>query len=320
MLAGCQGQSLEEADLASQKQVEKVVVSKAHSAYPFDWTDSGRFDNAVAPYKAFGFEIGKSPNVNPKLSQFKRKDFGICGESVGDIYEYIDENNPEVEKIEIRTVKGIVVYINAILINEDGIFKDGDIVSPAQLKRHAMMITKRHGNPNDVKYSRQWVGYFFGNNTYETEKRDLYMRWQNNYYKYYFTAVDREVYYPINDLVNNCNSKRTAEALSGLMQKMGKFVAENQSSGSPLPSSNVSQNMEAEQDGNADTPAREGVKSIGKSGEGANGIPIFRIDCYSGREKYVMRKENKWTDNLGASYSNRTWSLSLEEFAKTICE
>jgi hypothetical protein len=68
------------------------------------------------------------------------------------------------------------------------------------------------------------------------------------------------------------------------------------------------------------TKTRNSVKSVVKSGEGAGGNPIYRIDCESGSEKYVMRKEDKWTDSLGASFSNRTWSLSLEEFAKTICE
>ena len=61
------------------------------------------------------------------------------------------------------------------------------------------------------------------------------------------------------------------------------------------------------------------VKSITQTGNNS-GNPIYRVNCNSGREKYVMRKDAKWMDNLGYSLSNRTWSLSLEDLAKTICQ
>ncbi len=57
------------------------------------------------------------------------------------------------------------------------------------------------------------------------------------------------------------------------------------------------------------------VKSIRDNGAIA-GNPSYLITCTSGRDKIVVRKDGKWTDSLGGTFSDRLWNLSVDEFAK----
>ncbi len=61
-----------------------------------------------------------------------------------------------------------------------------------------------------------------------------------------------------------------------------------------------------------------GVSSIKNNGN-ISGNPSYSIRCNSG-SGVVIRKDGKWTDSIGYSYSDRLWSLSLENFAKKMCE
>lgn len=61
-----------------------------------------------------------------------------------------------------------------------------------------------------------------------------------------------------------------------------------------------------------------GVSAIKANGQ-ISGNPSWSIRCNSG-SGVVIRKDGKWTDSLGYSYSDRLWSLSLEDFAKVMCE
>lgn len=61
-----------------------------------------------------------------------------------------------------------------------------------------------------------------------------------------------------------------------------------------------------------------GVSAIKNNGKIA-GNPSWSIRCGSG-SGVVIRKDNKWTDSSGYSYSDRLWSLSLEDFARKMCE
>jgi hypothetical protein len=59
------------------------------------------------------------------------------------------------------------------------------------------------------------------------------------------------------------------------------------------------------------------VKSVKDNGIIA-GNPSWTITCASGWG-VVIRKNGKWTDSSGYSYSDRTWSLSLRDFARKMC-
>lgn len=61
-----------------------------------------------------------------------------------------------------------------------------------------------------------------------------------------------------------------------------------------------------------------GVQSIRDNGR-INGDPSWTITCNSGWG-VVRRSGNAWADNSGNTYSDRLWSLSLEEFARRMCE
>ena len=61
-----------------------------------------------------------------------------------------------------------------------------------------------------------------------------------------------------------------------------------------------------------------GVQSIRDNGR-INGDPSWTITCGSGWG-VVRRSRNAWADNSGNTYSDRLWSLSLEEFARRMCE
>ena len=61
-----------------------------------------------------------------------------------------------------------------------------------------------------------------------------------------------------------------------------------------------------------------GLSSIRDNGNIA-GNPSYSIRCNSG-SGVVIRKDGKWTDSSGYSYSDRLWSLSLEDFAARMCE
>jgi len=61
-----------------------------------------------------------------------------------------------------------------------------------------------------------------------------------------------------------------------------------------------------------------GVYSIKNNGNIA-GNPSYTITCSSGWG-VVIRKDSKWTDSSGNTYSDRLWNLSLEDFANKMCE
>ena len=61
-----------------------------------------------------------------------------------------------------------------------------------------------------------------------------------------------------------------------------------------------------------------GVQSIKDNGR-VNGDPSWTITCNSGWG-VVRRKGNAWADHLGYTYSDRLWSLSLEDLARTLCD
>ena len=61
-----------------------------------------------------------------------------------------------------------------------------------------------------------------------------------------------------------------------------------------------------------------GVNAIKNNGKIA-GNPSWSIRCNSG-SGVVIRKDGKWTDSSGYSYSDRLWNLSLEDFARKMCE
>lgn len=61
-----------------------------------------------------------------------------------------------------------------------------------------------------------------------------------------------------------------------------------------------------------------GVYAIKNNGKIA-GNPSWSIRCNSG-SGVVIRKDGKWTDGSGYSYSDRMWGLSLEDFADKMCE
>ncbi|WP_407474776.1 hypothetical protein [Sulfitobacter sp. PM12] len=60
-----------------------------------------------------------------------------------------------------------------------------------------------------------------------------------------------------------------------------------------------------------------GVQSIRDNGR-INSEPSWTITCTSGWG-VVRRSGNAWADNSGNTYSDRLWSLSLEEFAREMC-
>lgn len=60
-----------------------------------------------------------------------------------------------------------------------------------------------------------------------------------------------------------------------------------------------------------------GVKSIKDNGN-ISGNPSWTITCSNGWG-VVIRKGNKWTNNTGSSYSDRTWNLPLSDFARKMC-
>lgn len=61
-----------------------------------------------------------------------------------------------------------------------------------------------------------------------------------------------------------------------------------------------------------------GVSSIRDNGTIA-GNPSWSIRCNSG-SGVVIRKDGKWTDSSGYSYSDRLWHLSLNDFAARMCD
>jgi hypothetical protein len=61
-----------------------------------------------------------------------------------------------------------------------------------------------------------------------------------------------------------------------------------------------------------------GVSSIRDNGR-INGDPSWTITCNSGWG-VVRRSGNAWANNTGSTYSDRLWSLSLEDFAAKMCE
>jgi hypothetical protein len=61
-----------------------------------------------------------------------------------------------------------------------------------------------------------------------------------------------------------------------------------------------------------------GVSSIRDNGR-INGDPSWTITCGSGWG-VVRRSGDTWADNTGYTYSNRLWTLSLEDFANKMCE
>lgn len=61
-----------------------------------------------------------------------------------------------------------------------------------------------------------------------------------------------------------------------------------------------------------------GVSSIKSNGNIA-GNPSYSIRCNSG-SGVVIRKDNRWTDSSGYTYADSLWSLSLEAFARKLCE
>lgn len=61
-----------------------------------------------------------------------------------------------------------------------------------------------------------------------------------------------------------------------------------------------------------------GVKSIKNNGK-ISGDPSWTITCSSGWG-VVRRKGDTWADNTGNTYSSSLWSLSLEDFAKKMCQ
>ena len=61
-----------------------------------------------------------------------------------------------------------------------------------------------------------------------------------------------------------------------------------------------------------------GVSSVKSNGK-ISGNPSWSIRCDIG-SGIVIRKDGKWTDSSGYSFSDRLWNLSLENFAKKMCE
>lgn len=61
-----------------------------------------------------------------------------------------------------------------------------------------------------------------------------------------------------------------------------------------------------------------GVKRIVDNGQ-INGNPSYRIDCQAD-SAIVVRKPGQWTSGTGATYSDRTWNLSLQEFGAAMCQ
>ncbi len=61
-----------------------------------------------------------------------------------------------------------------------------------------------------------------------------------------------------------------------------------------------------------------GVKEVRNNGN-ISGNPSYLITCRSGGNKVVIRKNGKWTDGLGYSFSNSTWNLSLQSFSSKMC-
>lgn len=49
-----------------------------------------------------------------------------------------------------------------------------------------------------------------------------------------------------------------------------------------------------------------------------SGNPSYVVECSWGN-KTIIRKGNKWTDDLGYSFSDRTWALDLKSFAERLC-
>lgn len=61
-----------------------------------------------------------------------------------------------------------------------------------------------------------------------------------------------------------------------------------------------------------------GVASIKNNGT-ISGNPSYTITCSSGWG-VVIRNGNKWTDSSGNTYSDRLWSLSLNDFSDRMCD
>lgn len=60
-----------------------------------------------------------------------------------------------------------------------------------------------------------------------------------------------------------------------------------------------------------------GVESIRDNGQ-IMGDPSWTITCTNGWG-VVRRHENAWADDTGNTFSDKYWSLSLEDFAERMC-
>jgi len=62
-----------------------------------------------------------------------------------------------------------------------------------------------------------------------------------------------------------------------------------------------------------------GVKRIVDNGT-INGNPSYLIVCESGSDRIVIRKDNKWADSVGGTFSDRLWKLDTEAFSEEMCK
>ena len=62
-----------------------------------------------------------------------------------------------------------------------------------------------------------------------------------------------------------------------------------------------------------------GVRSIASNGK-INGDASWIVKCNQGGSGVIRRRGDTWADDTGNTYSDRLWSLSLEDFAKVMCE
>lgn len=124
---------------------------------------------------------------------------------------------------------------------------------------------------------------------------------------------------------------RNQNQVSSSMGRIGNALGEAMRNGDPAPNSGASNVGSAAPQqktpgGNTSTRVTTGCGQLGCGGVRSvrdngriNGDPSWTITCSSGWG-VVRRRGNAWADNSGNTYSDRLWSLSLEEFARRMCQ
>lgn len=99
----------------------------------------------------------------------------------------------------------------------------------------------------------------------------------------------------------------------GNSSRSSSTVNSSSNSGSSTPP-----NVPVPKTGSSNTSMNDTALRAVRSNGLISGNPSHVIDCSWG-SKTIIRKDGKWTNGTGYSYSDRTWSLGLGDFAAKLC-